>query len=56
MMLLVRVSAAMKTRVVGSTAPAWPAVSPERSLAGLVGGAATLLLVLLAATALRRRR
>jgi len=37
-------------------APAWPAVNPGKSLAGLVGGFATLLLVTLAALALRHRR
>jgi cobalt/nickel transport system permease protein len=36
--------------------PTWPAVSPAKSLAGLVGGFATLLLVMLATLALRRRR
>lgn len=36
--------------------PAWPEVSAGKSLAGLVGGAATLLLVVAAAFALRRRR
>jgi cobalt/nickel transport system permease protein len=36
--------------------PAWPDVNPGKSLAGLVGGAATLLIVLLAAFVLRRRR
>jgi cobalt/nickel transport system permease protein len=36
--------------------PTWPAVSPGKSLAGLVGGFVTLLLVMLAAFALRRRR
>jgi cobalt/nickel transport system permease protein len=38
------------------TRPAWPDVNPGRSLAGLVGGAATLLIVLAAAFALRHRR
>jgi cobalt/nickel transport system permease protein len=36
--------------------PSWPAVSTGKSLAALVGGFATLLLVTLAAVALRRRR
>jgi cobalt/nickel transport system permease protein len=37
-------------------APAWPGFNPHKSLAGVVGGIATLLVVLLAATLLRRRR
>lgn len=36
--------------------PAWPEVNPGKSLAGLVGGAATLLIVLLVAFTLQRRR
>jgi cobalt/nickel transport system permease protein len=40
----------------GEEKPDWPDVNPGKSLAGLVGGAATLLIVLLAAFALRRRR
>ncbi|MBL0143781.1 MAG: energy-coupling factor ABC transporter permease [Betaproteobacteria bacterium] len=39
----------------GEAAPAWPEVSPGKSLAGLVGGMVTLLVVLVAATLLRRR-
>jgi cobalt/nickel transport system permease protein len=36
--------------------PPWPEASPGKSLAGMIGGLATLVLVTLAALALRRRR